>query len=54
MIGCSKKNRDIVVIRENPFEQKQKNSNRGLALIGLRPTGRVQRKSLSQIAIQAS
>ena len=42
MIGCSKKNRDIVVIRENPFEQKQKNSkrnfNRELALIGLRTT----------------
>ena len=37
MIGRSKKNRDIVVIRENPFEQKQKNSkrkfNRELALI---------------------
>ena len=40
MIGCSKKNRDIVVIRQNPFEQKQKNRkrkfNRELALIGLR------------------
>ena len=42
MIEFSKKNGDVVVIRENPFEQKQKNSkrkfNRELALICLRTT----------------